>query len=348
MHSTRLGIQDGLMDGLFRNKEIRNQLVASFGVVFVLTVLAAVISGIWAALLVLLCGCAVLGLNILYLIKRYRKLSEVSESIDRILHGQEKLLIAGSDEGELAILGSEVRKMTAALKEKTDQLQSEKIMLSDAIADMFHQMRTPITSMSIQLSLLSAEDLSTQKRLELVRDQKKQLERLHWLTETLLKMSKLDAGTVEFRIDRVSVRELADKACAPFIIPLELKCVDLVINAGDECFNGDLSWTAEAIGNLVKNCMEHTPEGGRIKIDALETALYTQIEVTDSGEGFDPVDIPHLFERFYRGSYSSEGSIGIGLALSRAIITRQNGTITAQNSPDGGAQFTIKFYKSVI
>ena len=336
------------MKGLFRNREIRDQIVISFAVVFAAAVLAAVFSGLAAVLIVLCCGCGVLGLNIFYLIRRYRRLSELSESIDRILHGQEELLIAGSDEGELSILGSQVRKMTAALKERTDQLAAEKIMLSDAIADMFHQMRTPITSMSLQLSLLSDSDITYEKRLELIRELKKQLERLHWLTETLLKMSKLDADTVTFRQDGVSVKELINKSCSPFLIPLELKGVALEVKAGTEVFTGDLSWTAEAIGNLVKNCMEHTPEGGRIVIEALETSLFTQIEVCDSGSGFDPPDIPHLFERFYRGRNSSESSIGIGLALSRAIIVRQNGTINASNAPEGGAVFTVKFYKTVI
>ena len=336
------------MKGLFRNKEIRDQIVISFAVIFAAAVLAAVFSGLTAALIVLVCGCAVMGIEIAFLKKRYERISEISDTIDLILHGQEDLLIAESDEGELAIFISQVRKMTAALKERTDQLSSEKIMLSDAIADMFHQMRTPITSMNLQLSLMADKDISYERRLELLRELKKQLERLHWLTETLLKMSKLDAGTVTFREDEVLVKELINKACSPFLIPLELKGIEFVIKAENEVFRGDLSWTAEAVGNLVKNCMEHTPEGGSIRIEALETPLFTQIEVCDSGSGFDPDDIPHLFERFYRGKNSSESSIGIGLALSRAIISRQNGTITATNAPTGGALFTIKFYKTIV
>ena len=336
------------MKGLFRNKEIRDQIVISFAVIFAAAVLAAVFSGLTAALIVLVCGCAVMGIEIAFLKKRYERISEISDTIDLILHGQEDLLIAESDEGELAILISQVRKMTAALKERTEQLSSEKIMLSDAIADMFHQMRTPITSMNLQLSLMADKDISYERRLELLRELKKQLERLHWLTETLLKMSKLDAGTVTFREDEVLVKELINKACSPFLIPLELKGIEFVIKAENEVFRGDLSWTAEAVGNLVKNCMEHTPEGGSIRIEALETPLFTQIEVCDSGSGFDPDDIPHLFERFYRGKNSSESSIGIGLALSRAIISRQNGTITATNAPTGGALFTIKFYKTIV
>ena len=333
---------------LFRNKEVRNQIVLSFAATFVLMVIAAVFSGFLAAVLVLVCGLILIGVNIYYLKKRYERISELSFAIDRILHGQEELLISGSTEGELAVLSSEVQKMTLMLKEQKDQLISDKVRLTDAIADMFHQMRTPVTSMALQLSLLKSEDLSAERRVELARELEKQLERLHWLTETLLKMSRIDAGTVEFREDEVSVRTLINKASEPFLISLELRGVQLVVKASGERFAGDLTWTVEAIGNLVKNCMEHTPEGGTIRIEALETALYTQITVEDSGEGFSEADIPHIFERFYKGSNASPQSIGIGLALSRSIIARQNGTITVENAPQGGARFTVRFYKSVI
>lgn len=333
---------------LFRNREVRNQIVISFGVIFALTALAAVFSGVWGALFVLCCGAAVIAVHIHYLKKRYKAISGLSADLDRILHGQEELFISGTAEGELAVLSTEIEKMTLMLKEQKDQLISDKVQLTDAIADMFHQMRTPVTSMALQLSLMGSEELSSERRMELTRELKKQLERLHWLTETLLKMSRLDAGTVEFREDEVLVKTLAGKACEPFLIPLELKNVDLSIKASDEKFTGDLTWTVEAVGNLVKNCMEHTPAGGRIEIEAQETALYTQITVQDNGEGFSEADLPHIFERFYRGSNSAEGSIGIGLALSRAIIARQKGTITAENAPRGGARFVVKFYKSVI
>ena len=333
---------------LFRNKEIRDQIVLSFGATFALMVLAAVGFGFWAAVFVLLCGVAVLAINIFYLKRRYNRIAELSDVMDRVLHGHDDILIEDGDEGELAILKSQLSKMTAALRDNADQLASDKTRLSDAIADMFHQMRTPITSMAVTLSLLEAEDLSYEKRLELVRTLKKQTEKLHWLTETLLKMSKLDAGSAQFRPEGVSLRALVDKACAPFLIPVELKGIDLDISCDDALINCDLSWTSEALGNLVKNCLEHTPEGGSIKITATDTALFSLIEVQDSGEGFCKEDIPHLFERFYKGKNSSPESIGIGLALSRSIISAQNGTITASNAENGGAKFTVKFYKSVV
>ncbi len=333
---------------LFRNKEIRDQIVLSFGATFALMVLAAVGFGFWAAVFVLLCGVAVLAINIFYLKRRYNRIAELSDVMDRVLHGHDDILIEDGDEGELAILKSQLSKMTAALRDNADQLASDKTRLSDAIADMFHQMRTPITSMAVTLSLLEAEDLSYEKRLELVRTLKKQTEKLHWLTETLLKMSKLDAGSAQFRPEGVSLRALVDKACAPFLISVELKGIDLDISCDDALINCDLSWTCEALGNLVKNCLEHTPEGGSIKITAADTALFSLIEVQDSGEGFCKEDIPHLFERFYKGKNSSPESIGIGLALSRSIISAQNGTITATNAENGGAKFTVKFYKSVV
>ena len=344
---------------LLRNREIRVQIIicAAATVVLAAAALIAVngaatgssaIPGLLAGLFVLILGIILTAVQFAFLRKRYALLTDMSRSIDRILHGQESVFNGSGDEGEMAILQSEIQKMTVKLRDQSDLLLSEKVRLTDAIADMFHQMRTPLTSMNIQLSLLEAEDLSYEKRVELTRALRRQIDRLQWLTETLLKMSKLDAGTVEFQHGPVKVRTLVNKAAGPFLIPMELRGMQLITRVGNEQFTGDLSWSAEALGNLIKNCMEHTPEGGTITIDAEETAIYTRMTVEDSGQGFDPSDIPHLFERFYRGSNASSESIGIGLALCRAIIAQQNGTITAENAPSGGARFIIKFYKSVV
>ena len=295
---------------LLRNREIRRQLIICAVISLAAALTGLLVSGPLAAALLLFLGAALIAVDLLYLRKRYGDMKALTESLDRILHGQEEFLISGSDEGELAILTSEIQKMTVKLRDQADMLSSEKIRLTDAIADMFHQMRT--------------------------------------LTETLLKMSKIDAGTAGFKKDRVSVKTLINKAAGPFLIPMELRDQRLVTQAGTESFDGDLAWTTEALGNLIKNCMEHTPVGGSVTVSALETALYTQITVTDTGSGFDPADIPHIFERFYRGSNATDESIGIGLALSRAIIAGQGGTIAAENAPGGGACFTIRFYKSVV
>lgn len=279
--------------------------------------------------------------------RRYNALAELSLSIDRILHG-EQLSISDSKEGELSILSSELQKMLNRLKEQAEALQQDKITLSDAIADISHQLRTPLTSMNLTVSLLRKSELSPEKRMTLLRELNKSLARIEWLVEALLKISKIDAGTAVFRKEPVSVRELIEKSCENLLIPMELKEQNLLISVGDESFAGDFQWSSEAIGNIVKNCMEHTPVGGEIRIEAEETALYTQVVICDNGVGFSKEDIPHLFERFYKGTNASAESVGIGLALSRMIIAAQNGVITATNHPKGGAMFTIRFYKGII
>ena len=297
---------------------------------------------------VLACGAALTGVHYYFAVRRYRTIAELSYSLDRILHGQEQALIEGSREGELAILTSEIQKMTLRLREQTDQLKRDKMQLTDAIADIFHQLRTPLTSMNLTAAMLREESLTYERRLQLTGDMRRQLERISWLVETLLKMSRIDSGTAVFTPEDMTAQQLIRRSAQAFMIPMELRGQELSVQAGDARLCVDPSWTAEALSNLLKNCMEHTPDGGRISVAAEETALYTQLTVEDSGEGFVPEDIPHLFERFYKGKNAAEGSIGIGLALSRMIVSAQDGTLTAENSPAGGARFIMRFYKSIV
>ena len=135
----------------------------------------------------------------------------------------------------------------------------------------------------------------------------------------------------------------------PLEILMDIKDVQLSCNITDSiCFIGDRLWSAEAISNILKNCIEHCEAGGNLEITSSENPIYTEIVISDNGEGFHEKDIPHLFDRFYRGSNAVKESAGIGLNLSRMIITKQNGTITAANKPSGGAQFTIRFYKGGV
>ena len=330
-----------------RNRDYRREWMAYGAAAALFAAGGFAVKPLWGALF-LLCGAVFMGLHALFTRRRYRAIAALSAEVDRILHGQESLLIGESDEGELSILRSQIRKMTVRLKEHSDALLADKLYLTGAMEDIFHQLRTPLTAMNLEVSLLGREELSYERRLELTRELQRQLGHTGWLVETLLKMSQLDAGTVTLRGDTVSVRALAEKASEALVIPMELRGQELRLTIGDEIFTGDLPWTAEALGNVLKNCMEHTPPGGSVTVAAEETPLYTQITVRDTGPGFHPEDIPHLFERFYKGADAGSGSIGIGLAMSRAVIAAQNGTVTADNPPGGGARFTIRFYKSVI
>ena len=332
---------------IFRNKQ--------FFRLFLLTaiLLAGAAIGVFffspvASAIVLAAGVLVLLVLIIDARSRYQAMERLSTELDEILHDNDRFLITECEEGELAILSSSIRKMTLKLKEQASKLTDEKKVLTDAIADIFHQMRTPLTSMRLSCSMLSEEDIPYEERIRFVRGIKKQLERMQWLVETLLKMSKIEAGTVTFKKERLDVHELVQKACEPLLIPLELRDIKLKIETNNAGLTGDMDWLAEAIGNIVKNCMEHTPEGGQITINSEENAIFTVLTVEDTGQGFDKNDIAHIFERFYKGKNSGSESVGIGLALSRTIITGLDGTIKAENGKNGGARFEIRFYKNVV
>ncbi len=331
---------------MFRNPEFRREVIVIAAMTVAFAIGAFFIA--WpAGLLVLGLGACVLVYVWLSARRRYTELRKLCDNIDSILHGNETELISASEEGELSILESEIRKMTVRLRESNDALAGDKIKLTNAIADIFHQLRTPITSMNLQVGLLSDEDITYQRRMELIHELKRQLARITWLVETLLKMSKIDAGTALIKSEMVDVKELINKASEPLLIPMELKGVTFTVKAHDEMYIGDIDWSSEALGNIIKNCMEHTPKGGWVSVSVTENALYTEIVVQDTGEGFSEEDLDRLFERFYKGKNSGPDSIGIGLAFARSVIAAQNGTITAANVPTG-AEFRIKFYKSVV
>lgn len=329
----------------WNNPELRRELYL-YGLMALVFLALGLLFPSAAALLGLGAALAGGGLHWAFQHRRYREIAALSSSIDRVLHGQEQLL-DDSAEGELAILRSEIRKMTVQLRESADLLQQDKTELSQALADISHQLRTPLTSMNLTVSLLPGANEDGQ-RLRLTRELKRSLERIDWLVETLLKLSKLDAGVVRFEPEPVTAAALTELAVRNLRIPMELREQRLVLALDDAALTVDPAWTAEALGNVLKNCVEHTPAGGTLTVAARQTPIFTEITVTDSGPGIDPADLPRLFERFYRGKDASEHSIGIGLALARQIVAAQNGVIQAANNPGGGARFTLRFYVGTV
>lgn len=328
------------------NKELRISLVMLSLATTILTLIGLSLSAS-AGILLLISGVVAIAIHLSTEYYRYRKLQKLSSDLDKLLISGTPLPIREYSEGELSILANQIQKMTLRLTESAEAVKADKVYLADSLADISHQLRTPLTAMNLTTTMLRDPDLTVEKRMELTGELRSLLTRTEWLVETLLKLSKLDAGTVKLARDSVWVKSLIARAAKPIAIPMDLRNQKLVINCTEETFTGDLIWTAEAIGNILKNCMEHTPEGGTITITVQETALYTQIEIEDTGAGFDAKDIPHLFERFYKGSNASADSYGIGLALARTVITAQNGTVQAANGQTG-AKFIIKFYKQVI
>ena len=284
-------------------------------------------------------------INVIYTSKRYKEIQALTVYIDRIQHGGKRLDIRDNHEGELSILKNEVYKLTLKLLNQAELLQKDKTYLADSISDISHQLKTPLTSMMVMADLLQENELPREKQQQFLCNIQSGLERMQWLVLSLLKLSKLDADAVILTQETINVEELIKKAVEPLLIPLELKNQRLITEgSSDITFIGDFLWSTEAIGNIIKNCIEHTPAGGQITVTYGQNNLYTNIVIRDNGEGIDGEDLPHIFERFYKGKNASAESVGIGLALSKSIWNRQKATLEVSSKPGKGSSFVIKIY----
>lgn len=329
---------------MFRNREIRQ-----FAVVFTAITVTAVAAGFAiqpAAGILVLASAAALGTVFLVFTKaRYKSIAKLSEQIDLVLHNSDHLFIGETNEGELSILQSEITKMTLRIREQNDALKREKEHLAESMADIAHQLRTPLTSVNLILSLLENSP-DEKERKAMIRETKELFVQMDWLLASLLKLSRLDAGIVVFQRKKIDVHDLISGALHPFLISMDLHNITLQTDVPKEIFTqGDSAWLSEAIQNILKNCLESAGDDGKIVIACQGNPLFTEITIRDSGAGFAKEDLPHLFDRFYRGKHAEATGYGIGLALCKTIITRQGGTITAKNHPQGGAVFAIRFSK---
>jgi len=283
--------------------------------------------------------------NFLFTYWRYREIERLSNYLRKISSGNFSLDVRDNDEGELSILKSEIYKVTNILSQHANHLEGNKQHLTNAISDISHQLKTPLTSMTVMADLLNQPDLPLERRQQFITNIQKQLDRLNWLVTSLLKLSKLDSGTVNFNQDEINVKELLDQSLESLLIPIDVKGQEIKIY-GDEktIIFGDMQWMKEAIINILKNCIEHTPEAGEISLTYSDNVLYTEIIIADNGPGIAKEDLPYIFQRFYKGKHAREQSVGIGLALAYRIITDQGGDIEVLSAEGQGTQFRMKFY----
>lgn len=329
---------------MFRNREIRQFAAWFVGLTLCLAGMGFALSS-GAGLLIIVAACLYGAAFLLFTRARYQSIAKVSEQIDLVLHDGERLYISEMEEGELSILQNEITKMTLRIREQNEALKKEKGHLADSLADIAHQLRTPLTSANLILSLLK-DNPDESGRKGLLRDMESLFRQMDRLIDSLLKLSRLDAGIVVFRKEPVEIAGLIQASARPLLIPMELHEIALKTQVPEGIsIMGDPDWLGEAVQNILKNCMENAGDGGCIEIACEDTLLYTEIAIHDSGPGFGKEDLRHVFDRFYRGRDAKTTGYGIGLALCRKIITRQGGTVTARNHPRGGALFLIRFPK---
>lgn len=325
----------------------------SFKSILAILSAAAVIATVIVFMVNTACGviCAVLSAVLisafsLFELNRARSIENINDYLSRVCTGNYSLDIQDNFEGEISILKNNIYKVVVMLKTTNEALSKEKLSLAASLADITHQLKTPLTSITVMADLIENEK-DYGKRQEFFGIIKTQIEKMNWLTATLLKLSQLDADAVSFEKSAVKISDVIHASVNPFLLQLDLKNIAIIYDYKDFEFIGDSAWTSEAIKNIIKNCIEHT-ENGKIKITTNETNVYSELTISDTGTGIDPLDLPHIFKRFYHGKNASANSVGIGLNLAQEILTKENANITALSEPNKGTQFKIKFYKTVI
>lgn len=297
--------------------------------------------------LVIIFGTVSLGIYLIYVITQEKKIAEINEYIKQINNKNYILKIEENDNGELSKLRNELYKTTVLLKETAEISEKEKENLSTAIADISHQLKTPLTSIRIMLDNIQDDpDMEKEVREDFLKEISKQIDWISSLVVALLKIAKFDAGTIKMENNEINAKNLIDNIVSNLAILMELKNIEIITNVDEKAtFIADYKWQQEALTNILKNAIEHSKHNSRIYITVENTNLFLKIIIKDEGSGIDKEDLKHIFQRFYKTKNSSENSIGIGLPLAKAIIEQSNGYIKVETKYGEGTSFEVKYIK---
>lgn len=282
-----------------------------------------------------------------YLKRRDKKINQITQYINKIKNKKYELDIKENSEDELSNLKNELYKITVMLKEESEISKKDKENLKMSVEDISHQLKTPLTSITIMLdNLKDNPNMDENTKQKFIFEISKQIDWINWLVISMLKLSKLDANVVQFYEEKINLKKFIDEIVKNLEIPIEIKNQQIVIEGNEKAsFIGDYKWQQEAVTNIIKNCIEHNKDNGKIYIRYEENTLFTKITIKDEGEGISKEDLKHIFERFYKGQNSSENSVGIGLALAKNIIEKNKGMISCKSELDKGTGFVIKYMK---
>lgn len=282
----------------------------------------------------------------LYERKQDKEIDKITKYLEAINDKNYTLKIDENSEEELSILKNELYKLTVMLRENASNTLKDKINLKRALEDISHQLKTPLTSILIILdNLIDNPEMDYRTRVEFLHDLKRETTRIQSLIQSILKLSKFDSNTVQFIKQDIYLKQIIDEAIKNTGSLADLKNIKINVEGNKKIkLNCDLLWQIEAITNILKNCIEHSKENTQIDIKYNNNSVYSYITITDYGEGISKEDLPHIFERFYRGKNSSNESIGIGLSLSKTIIESNNGIVSVESNSDK-TTFIIKYFK---
>lgn len=277
--------------------------------------------------------------------RKEKEINEVIKIIEEINNKNYSFKMKDINEEDLSLLKNEIYKTTIMLNEISEISKKDKKELEESLEDISHQLKTPLTSILIIIdTLLDDENMNQNTREDFLRNMKREVMNINFLVKSILKLSRLDTNTVKFISKKESVKEIINEAILNVSLLSDLKNVKIETNLSDSFITCDYKWQIEALTNILKNSIEHSYENNKVLIESSENNAYVKITIKDFGSGIAKEDINHIFERFYKGKDSDYDSIGIGLALSKSIIEKQNGKISVESSDDG-TTFTIKYFK---
>lgn len=292
----------------------------------------------------------ILSIYIFFIInksKRTKKINKIIELISKINRRNFEINIEDYTEDELSVLKQEVYKTSLMLRSEADNSLKDKLNLKDSLSDISHQLKTPLTSITIMIdNILDNDEMDFKTRRRFLINIKREIININFLVQNLLKLSKFDANVVKFSKEEVLIKDIIDEAINKVSALSELKGVSIKVS-GDKSasIKCDFMWEVEAISNIIKNSIEHIEKDGFVEINYTKNKVYSRILIRDNGSGIDSEDLPHIFDRFYKGKNTNKDSVGIGLALSKSIIEKDNGSVTVKSTPSIGTIFTIKFFE---
>ena len=322
----------GYTNNILYIKELENSMNTSIRINIAIIVLLGVIAIIVA---------------LIYTNKRDKSLRSINKYLDKVNNGNYELKIEDNGEDEISRLRNELYKTTILLRESAENSEKEKTNLSNSLADISHQLKTPLTSIRIMLDNIEENpNMDEKTRNEFIEEISRQIDWISSLVISLLKLAKFDAGAIVMQDTQINVKKLIDNVINNLAIMIDIKNIKIEEKIDEDVIlRADYNWQLEALTNIIKNCIEHSKEDSKIKIEVENNSIFVKIKITDEGEGIEKEDLSHIFERFYKSKQVSENSIGIGLSLAKTIIEKENGYIKVDSELGKGTTFEIKYLK---